>query len=212
MGRQYLAQRLLNEGRLSRDELMELLGQKSFQAVEAAAEGLSGDDGHPVLTAVRKAAGEDLQPEAEAYGDYMELFMESLMEFLEAPAVVDTVAVPADESCDVFYAVSQRMDGDLSIVSGILAERNEFMELAVRYSQEKVASPEDALAVDSLEEFLNVVNGVFSIREAEKDKELDLEVPRSGKLMNPEGNRQLILRIYADFGVFYVVLSADEFL
>lgn len=197
---------------MSREELMELLRQRSFEAVEAAAGSLPAGDDHPVITAVQRAAGDELLLEVEPYSKYMELFMSSLMDFLGAPAAIDTEPVPADESKDIFYAVSQRMNGDLSIVSGIMAERDEFTELAARYSEEEITGPESDIAIDSLEEFLNVVNGVFSIREAREDREVDLEVPRSGKLMNPTGNQQLVLRVYADFGIFYVVLSSDEFM
>ena len=212
MDRQYLAQRLINEGRLTFEELTGLLEQKSFDAVEEQADSLSASEENPVKAAVMKAAGDELQMEAETYGEYMALFMGSLMEFLDAPAVVDPVPVPPDESCETFYAVSQRMDGDLSVVSGIMAEEREFVELASRYSQEKITGAESELAIDSLEEFLNVVNGVFSIQAAERGQEIDLEVPRYDKLMNPEGHQQLLLRIYVDFGIFYVVLSSDEFM
>ena len=212
MNRRYLAQRLLNEGHLSQKELAELLRQRSFGAFEKAAASLEGTDEHPAMTAVRRLAGPELQMEVEAYSEYMELLMDSLMDFLEAPAVIDTQMVPPDETSAVFYAVSQRMDGDMSIVSGIMAESREFAELATRYSEEQFDAPEDEYAMDSLEEFLNVVNGVFSVREAVKDEEIDLEVPRHGKLMNPMGNQQLVLRVYADFGMFYVVLATDEFM
>ncbi len=212
MDRRYLAQRLMNEGRFSREEMGELLRKRSFEAVEEAAASPDCADEHPVITAVRQAAGGNFLLEAASYSEYMELFMGFLMDFLKAPAVVDLEAVPKHEQSDVFNAVSQRMSGDLSIVSGILAEDAQFLELASRYSMEKVSGPEDDLTVDSLEEFLNVVNGVFSRQMAEKGEEIDLEVPRRGRLMTPEGNQQLILRVYVDFGVFYVVLSSDEFL
>lgn len=212
MDRRYLAQRLLNEGRLTREELAGLLRKGSFETVEEAAGFSDEADEHPVMTAVRRAAGEELLLESEAYSEYMELFMDSLMKFLKTPAAIDPEPVPRHEQSDVFNAVSQRMDGDLSIVSGILAEDAQFVELAARYSGEEVSRPEDELAVDSLEEFLNVVNGVFSRQKAMKNEEIDLEVPRCGRLMTPEANQQLILRVYADFGVFYVVLSSDEFM
>ena len=212
MDKRYLAQHLVNEGLFSREELVDLLRRKSFEAVEAASGSQPVPDEHPVMTAVQKAAGKELLLEAEVYGEYMELFMKSLMEFLEGPAVIETRAVQPDEMGDIFYAVSQRMDGDVSFVSGIMAEDREFAELASRYSEETFDSARDEVAVDSLEEFLNVVNGVFSIREAAKNEDIDLEVPRHGKLMNPNGNQQLILRVHADFGAFYVVLSSDEFM
>jgi len=212
MDKRYLAQHLVNEGILSQEDLVELLRQKSFDAVETVSGSRPVVDEHPVITAVRKASGRELQMEMETYGEYMELFMRSLMEFLEGPAVIETKAVQPGEMGDVFYAVSQRMDGDVSIVSGILAEDREFTELASRYSEERFNSARDEIAIDSLEEFLNVVNGVFSIREAAKNESVDLEVPRHGKLMSPNGNQQLILRVHADFGIFYVVLSSDEFM
>ena len=60
------------------------------------------------------------------------------------------------------HVVSQRMSGDVSMVGGILAEDKVFLELARRYSHEKLDSV-DLLAIDCVGEFLNVMTGLFAV-------------------------------------------------
>lgn len=212
MNEQYLAQCLINQDCLSRSQLVSLLQKKSFQAVAETVADIEMEEGNPVSKAVRKATGKELLMECDAYSSYMELFMESLLQFLEAPAVVDPTWIASSELEGIYCAVSQRMEGDACIVAGIMAEDDAFVELAERYSGEDVDSPEDELAIDSLQEFLNVVNGLYCVDTASASKEIDLGVPRWGKVESPQGNHQLLLRIYTDFGSFYVVLAADEFI
>ena len=191
---------LLDEGILTLDGLLDLLNRYDQESPRPAKE------------AVARVAGSAAKVELPLYEDFMELFMESLMEFLETPAVIDVGPVEMYGSHKVMYAVSQRLEGKGSLVSGIAAYAADFVELSRRYSGEDIETV-DELSIDSLEEFLNVVNGVFSVREAtSKGSEFDLTLPRWGKVRSPVGNNQLIMRIYTDFGSFLTILATDEFI
>ncbi len=195
------AQYLLNQGMLDYRELSVYFRERE-QMPES-----------PVHWAVNKLCGQQLAEEAPFYSDFMEIFMDSLMDFLHAPAVISVE--PAEESEFAgglsIHAASQRMSGDVSIVTGILAENAKFLELARRYSEEDLTEI-DEMAIDSIQEFLNVINGIYSIRLAERDIQADLEVPRWGTVVVPHGHRQLVMRVCTDFGRIYVVLAADEFI
>ena len=94
---------------------------------------------------------------------------------------------------------------------GLIAIDDVFLELAKRYSQEEL--PEiDELAVDSVEEFLNVVNGLFTIHLAKEKLTAELGLPKSGENVQPTGRDQLRLKVITAFGSFEAVLSADEFI
>ena len=167
----------------------------------------------PVHYAVRTLCGERLAKEAVLYGDFMEIFMDSLMDFLHAPAVISLEPVPSATFSTLVatHAASQHMGGDVSIVTGILAEDAEFLELAGRYSEEELTEI-DEIAIDSIQEFLNVINGIYSIQLAERGIEVELEVPRWGALVIPKGLQQLVMQVCTDFGTIYAIVAADEFI
>ncbi len=197
----HFAQYLLDEGILNFTEL-----DVYFQARENMKE-------LPVHYAIRTLCGEQLELESAFYSDFMEIFMDSLMDFLRAPAVIslEPVSEKVFSTELATHAASQCMNGDVSIVTGILAENDKFLELASRYSEEDLTEI-DEIAIDSIQEFLNVVNGIYSIQLAERGIEVDLEVPRWGKLVVPKGTQQLVTRVCTDFGTVYAVLALDEFI
>ena len=228
MGSEYFAQYLLNEGVLSQAQAEELLPKMRemdlaaclLDAGVADSAGLDALSGryrqcglHPVRQAVRRLSGERTDLEETYYEEFMELFMEELMDFLKTPAVIslEPVEKSAFSKMGKTHAASQRLTGDLSIVTGIIGRDSYFLELAKRYAQEEMDDIDD-LAVDSIEEFLNVLNGGYMVRLAKRELETDLETPRWGRNVVPHGSRQLAMRICVDFGSFYAVLATDEFI
>lgn len=164
----------------------------------------------PAYTAVKAAAGGGLEEELAYYSEYTELFLLSLVRFLDMPAVIDAgamsfMAEPPN------HVVSQRMSGDVSMVGGILAEDRVFLELARRYSHEKLDSV-DLLAIDCVGEFLNVMTGLFAVELGKRELDVDLEMPHWEKNLQPEAAMLLQLSLLTPVGTFQLILSADEFL
>ena len=175
MGSEYFAQYLLNEGVLSQAQAEELLPKTRemdlaaclLDAGVADSAGLDALSGrykqcglHPVKRAVRRLSGERTDLEEAYYEEFMELFMEELMDFLKTPAVIslESVEKSAFSKMGKTHAASQRLTGDLSIVTGIIGRDSYFLELAKRYAQEEMDDIDD-LAVDSIEEFLKCSTG-----------------------------------------------------
>ena len=194
-----LAQALLDNGKMDFIEL-----GKQMAACGA-------EDGSPIKEAVRRLVegNEELTAEAESYAEFTELFMRSFMRFMDTTAVVN-FCEPEYEGMFASHIISQRLSGEISFVSGIYASDKVFVEMAQRYSREKIDDA-DELAEDSIAEFLNVVNGLFVVDLGKRDLDLDLEAPRIGKNKHPMGSRQLQLCIDTGFGSFELVMAADEF-
>ena len=167
----------------------------------------------PVHRAVVSLCGDSLSREAGRYSEFMEIFMDSLMDFLHTPSVIATEWEPCEAGSGGggVYAVSQRLCGGIDMVTGIMAMEQEFLGLARRYSQEEMEEI-DELAIDSVEEFVNVVNGIFSVQLAERKIEVDLEPPRWGTQVAPEGEGRLLMRLSTDLGIIHAVVSANEFM
>jgi CheY-specific phosphatase CheX len=191
------AQALLDAGRMDYVRLAELFADYREAPVR------------PLKEAVARLADGSLDKELEYYNAYVEIFMRSLIRFMDTPAVINVFEslLDSDEQTRI---VSQRLSGDLSMVTGLFAADDTFVEMARRYSREDIQEV-DELAVDSITEFLNVMNGLYAIDLAKRQMDVDLELPRAAKNQKPVGSHQLELRIDTGFGSFVLVLATDEF-
>lgn len=163
----------------------------------------------PVREAVAHLGRDLLPDEVERYSDFVAIFLRSVIRFMDTPAVIST-EVPDLNSEVRTFAVSQRLMGDLALVTGLLAREDMFVEMARRYSHEEIHIV-DEMAIDSLGEFLNVVNGLFIVDMARQDLEIDLGMPKVEENVLPTGNRQIALDVCTAFGTFALVIAADEF-
>lgn len=207
-----VAQCLMNGGGFSTDEMQDILAEAE-EDESVLVHYLSDDveiDPRPVKTAVTRAAGENDQEILEIYAEYMELLLDSLQSMAGTQAVLSPVSI-TDMAWEPNHGTSQSIKCVLGFVPGIIATDDVFLELARRYSQEELPEIDD-LAVDSVEEFLNVVNGLFTIQLAKEKITAELGLPLSGENVQPGGKNQLRLRVITAFGSFETVLSAEEFI
>lgn len=192
------AQVLLDENRADVRKIKEL-----FDACDAL-------EASPVRQVVLdKAAKAELFMEADRYADFSELFVRSFKRFMQTPVIVKADE-PITESAELSHIVSQRLLGDVTMVTGIHAQDDVFLEMARRFSGEDITEV-DELTVDSLCEFLNVINGLFAVDVARQELEIDLDAPRVAENSYADGNLQLVLLIETGFGKFALVLAGDEF-
>lgn len=181
-----------------------------YEGLSQALQQSDGLEPNPVVAAIQSVKIDEIGTDMEFYGEYVNAFFRSLLRFMDTNAVVvpeKTLFHNAEET----YAVSQRLSGDLSLAAGIMAQENVFLEMARRYSHEDIPLMDD-LAVDSIAEFLNVMNGLFAVNLSKRDMDVDLEMPRSACNVHPDGSHQLLLRVFTDFGSFVLILAMDEFL
>lgn len=164
-----------------------------------------------ISEAIDILAPADLENEKALYGNYAEVFMRSLIRFLNTPALIDVNVPVIDGDCVKTHIVSQALVGDTELVAGIYAPDEVFLELACRYSQESLEKIDD-LAKDSILEFINVMNGLFAVELANRQIEVDLDLPRLAANSEPFGNQQLTVRIDMGFGSFLLVMAGDEFI
>lgn len=205
-----IVQCIFNRDQYTPAEMQRIL-REAEQDESSAAKLLSDDamDINPVRTAVLLAMGNNYPNQELHYASYMEMFMAAMKSMLHTEAVVERFPCGEDEERPC-YATSQRLRGDISFVAGIVASEPVYLKLAERYSEEEL--PEmDEMAQDSIEEFINVLNGMFSVALGEEKIETDLDLPRFGQNVHPQGSNQLCLRVHSAVGSFQVVMATDEF-
>lgn len=182
-----------------------------LKTIERCFREYDNDELHPIKDAVKKIVSkyEEMNPVADIYGEYTEMFVGALQRFMDTDAVVLT------EATDLDFAgtriVSQSMGGQLSVAVAVLAKNQMFLEMARRYSGEDLTEL-DELAEDSLAEFINVLNGLYIVNLSGRDLDMDLDMPRSSQDVGPTASNLIAMRIVTDFGSFVIYLAEDEFI
>ena len=193
------AQALLDAGRLDYEELEKLLSD-----FKRAGE-------HPLSEAIKRTANGRVAEDLPLYTEYVGVAMLAFKRFMKIACVVVPQADFAENAPR--RLVSQAITGGVSLVAGLEAPDAVFLALARRYSHEDFSDLDD-LAVDSLSEFLNVLDGFFAVRLGERDLELDLEIPRTAYALNAKACPSKFLRLHLEspVGAFALLLATDEFL
>ncbi len=170
----------------------------------------------PICAVLEKELGEEFELEKDLFCQYVRSFVDSINRFTG-----EVVIIAGAEGVNPIYAlgimpmeynaVSQRVDGDQPFVVGIAAVDEPFCGMASSYSGEVIPTLND-MAVDSVSELLNVVNGIYAVELARQHLEVDLEMPRSAQMpASPQPNK-LILKVSAAGGELYLIMAKEEFL
>ena len=162
--------------------------------------------------AIECAAAGRLMEELPLYTEYVGVALQSFKRFMKIGCVIVPQAEPFPAGTPR-HIVSQAVTGGASLVAGIEAADDVFLDLARRYSREDFETLDD-LAVDSLAEFLNVLDGFFAVRLGERGLELDLETPKMACALSEKAAPSKLLRLPVEspVGAFALFLAADEFL
>ena len=84
------------------------------------------------------------------------------------------------------------------------------LAMAKRFSGE-VLTDVDEMAIDCIEEFCNVLNGLYIVNMSGKSQDMDLDMPQTVENGEPGGDSVFQLRVETEFGGFVLYLSMDGF-
>ncbi|MBC3887949.1 hypothetical protein GH810_06455 [Acetobacterium paludosum] len=123
--------------------------------------------------------------------EYFELFLRNIVRFIDDEIRMEPAVTV--ESYPFDYLVTQGIEGKYPFFSGFAASETVLTRFAAIYAEEELAEL-DALAKDSLGEFLNCHNGLFLSELAHKGIELDLQVAevKAAGIVNPAGKLYII--------------------
>ncbi len=198
-GEARLGQVLLDEG------LLDAAGvKKALEAIRAV-------ESQPVNQVVAELleAREKDQAEYEHVREYIVLFLESIQNFLHTD-----VAIIRDRENDwqgTSYLTYQSMGGSLQLTVGCRMTSQVLLAMASRFSDEEQSKVDD-MAIDCIEEFCNVVNGLYIVSMSGKSHDMDLEMPKTVENSSPYGEYVFQLRVETEFGGFAMYISMDGFI
>ena len=127
---------------------------------------------------------------------------EYLSEGLNSAVEIDSaVKLPANAN----FGASVKIDGAISFVVGVLAEKKIFHEIAESYEHFQLDSLEEDF--DAVSELLNVATGHVIVRiAAALGIEEELEPPRFGETEKIFG----VIKLLVNVGNFYLYIGRDE--
>ncbi len=197
-GEARLGQVLLDEG------LLDAAG------VEQALEAIRTEECQPVNQVVADLleARQKDPAEYEHLREYMVLFLESMQNFLHTDA-----AIIRDRENDwqgTSYLTYQSMGGSLRLTVGCRMTSQVLLAMATRFSDEE-QSQVDEMAIDCIEEFCNVINGLYIVSMSGKSHDMDLDMPKTVENRSPYGDNVFQLRVETEFGGFAMYISMDGF-
>jgi CheY-specific phosphatase CheX len=143
----------------------------------------------------------------EVYYDYIGLLMRNIMRFLNEYPVVDE-SQPFDGVVNN-WLVSQYINGEISLFTGLAMDDATLLELARGYSGEHL-NVLDELAKDSVTEFLNVVNGVFCVNASNQGADLDLEPQTIVQCSELTLENSYCIPVKLPFGTVNLILAAGK--
>ena len=129
-------------------------------------------------------------------------FYEFLAEHLDSEVEIES-ALTLPENAN--FGASVKIDGAVSFVTGLLAEKKTFHNIAERYEHFQIDSLDEDF--DAISELLNEVTGFFIIKIA-NDLGIDeeLEPPRFGQTKKFFG----VIKILVNVGSFYLYMGIEE--
>ena len=193
-----LGQVLLNEGLAD----LQLLARLFEESKEACCQPVD-----EVVDAMLERQGADLKEHAHIR-EYVQLFVRAMSKL----AHTDVILV-MDEDVDLVdatYLIYQSMGGALRLTAGCRMTRAVLLAMARRFSGEGLPELND-MAFDCIEEFCNVVNGLYIVNMSSHSKDMDLEMPKTIENGVPAGDGVFSLMVETEFGAFMLYLSRDGF-
>lgn len=165
-----ISQALLDSGLLSFEEIARVLEdfRKDSGLNEAEFDALKKNDMDTVTKAIVKMP--DLG-DSHVYGEYFSLLVRNIVRFIDDNIMVQPAEKIQEDSFQAL--VYQEMDGRFKIYTGVCGSLEGMAEFAKRFAKMDITSF-DALAIDSLSEFMNMQNGLFLSKLSNEWVELEL--------------------------------------
>ena len=138
--------------------------------------------------------------------DYAALFFRNITRLLnDVPVLNSNIARPFNELEPIKgWFVSQDISGPIHLLTGIIMDDTTLLEFARRYSDEDLISI-DLLAQDSITEFLNVHNGIFSVNMSNQGVNLELGAPGIGNYSKIDNGCRIPIQL--SFGTIDLIIA-----
>lgn len=139
--------------------------------------------------------------------EYLSLFSKNMIRFIDDQIRIEKAVLPENYRTD--WLVSQEIKGEVSLYTAIAADEKVFLQLASKYADEELVTP-DEMAAGSVGEFLNLQNGIFLVNLSNRGIELEME-PQTVKHKAQISDIQsgYLITVHLSKGKFNIFLSSQ---
>jgi len=201
-----LGQILVRDGLLSHDGFLMALEKyrKSAGLSEEGYEAVKANDIDGVISSVLSGQPGSGRPVAESWAS---VFMKGVIRFVDPGAAIDPLAA---EHYRDRVAFIQRMRGDRSLFTFMAATEEVFTDLARRFSKFEIDGF-DEMAEAAAGEFLNLVNGLFTVNRSDEGIELEMQPQQrlTGSAKLPVKRPDVLLPLLLPKGILWAGLFLD---
>lgn len=202
-----LGQILVQDEVLSHDGLLMVLEKYRKRAglSEEGYEAIKSNDVEGVVASILVGQPGAAKPIARSWAN---VFMRSIIRFVDPGAAIDPLA-EADYSG--FRTFIQQISGDCRIKVFMSAADEVFIDLSKRFAKFDISSF-DEMAEAATGEFLNLVNGLFTVNCSDEGVELDMlpqEMLADGSSL-PEGRPDVLLPLLLPEGIVWAGVHFDS--
>ncbi|PKM52577.1 MAG: hypothetical protein CVV02_00125 [Firmicutes bacterium HGW-Firmicutes-7] len=139
------------------------------------------------------------------YRDYVSLLFKNIIRFIDSDVRIE--AAEAISSMQSPYMFTQKITGETQLVTSIVGDSETLITFAGKYADETFTTM-DAYAKDSIGEFLNLHNGLFTVNMSNRGIELDLTVQACQENTTLKADKVFYrIPFYLSFGEFDLVIG-----
>lgn len=207
-GQLILGQALVDKGYLSNEQFEQALASyKKTNSIQD--KDFTTDQNKKIDTIIRNFYIFNTFAESDLFTEYVSLVFKNIIRFIGDDFV--PLAPETMSSYQSLRMASQKVNGVFSCFTAIDASDSAFIAFAARYSGEEITKI-DELAEESVSEFLNLHNGLFTVNMSnDRQLELELEPQRvtNGKSIDVNGPDLFVMPICFPFGTISVIISSE---
>lgn len=142
---------------------------------------------------------------ADYYHEYVSLLFKNLIRFIDSDVRIESAEVITSMQSPFMF--TQKITGELQMVTSIVGDSETLTAFAGKYADETFTMM-DAFAKDSIGEFLNLHNGLFTVNMSNRGIELDLTVQSNQENTILKAEKTFYrIPFYLSFGEFDLVIG-----
>ncbi|SDY50906.1 hypothetical protein [Tindallia californiensis] len=206
-----LSQALIDKGIFTSDEMEKILNdyRQENNLSEEELEALKKGDAEQLLAPYIKLQCDLAEMKYyEAFQAYGSLFMRNLVRFIDHRTILDIEnhRNPSEN----FRGFRQRTEGALSLVTYIVMDNETYYDFAEKHGKIPVENDEE-LAAASVNEFLNLHNGLFSVWASEAELPIKLYPPEKvSELPDPEKDSFIAVQFQTGVGMVMMMVASEK--
>ncbi|MGM0379667.1 MAG: hypothetical protein ACQEQE_07960 [Bacillota bacterium] len=148
----------------------------------------------------------EFDKDKEFFSKYVKLFYKNIIRFIDVNTTIKEIKKYENEEYRLIASQKIKKEDDTFYFTGIAGDVDSLLKISGLYAEE-IFNEISAYSKDSLGEFLNLNNGLFSVNMSDEDIDLALSVQEINTDVKLDNNLLHIVPFKTSFGTFDLVIG-----